>query len=242
MNLDLIASIPNKIKFMIIENDFVQTVDNSVNFTFKSIDLINIDNNDIVRKKSNNSINMEKEEKYPTYTLISLLKMLTNDMTMDNHEYKTRFLTRLDDCDNVLKSMTKHHKKLKSDLYNCIYQEKTIYDTYEFIKFFGMLLKRNIYIINGSFFKYHTMLDVHEYVIITHDDGLYTLKKICYSSEEFTKYFSGLNVRQQFTNTELQAMKIIELRKIAESLQIDIYKKNKTDLKTAILFKYSKTD
>lgn len=240
MNLDLIASIPNKIKFMIIENDFVQTVDNSVNFTFKSIDLIN-DNDNMVTKKRNSSI-MEKTVNNTTYTLISLLKMLTNDMTMDNHEYKTKFLTRLDDCDNVLKSMTKHHKKLKSEIYNCIYQEKTIYDTYEFIKFLGMLLKRNIYIINGSFFKCHTMLDINEYVIITHDNGLYTLKKICYGSEEFTKYFSGINVRQQFTNTELQAMKIIELKKIAESLQIDIYKKNKNDLKTAILFKYSKTD
>ena len=241
MNLDLIASIPNKIKFMIIENDFVQTVDNSINFTFKSIDFINdlaLSNINIIPGKKNSIIKKSDDG----HSLIVLLKMLTGDMPMTNHEYKTKFLTRLDDCDDVLKSMTKHYKKLKTEIYDCIHEEKTIYDTYEFIKFVGMLLKRNIYITNGSFFKYYTMLDVKEYVIITHENCLYTLHKSCYSSEEFTKYFDGLNVRQQLSNTELQAMKIVELRKLAESLNIDIFKKSKTDLKTDILFKYSKTD
>lgn len=231
MNYELLTCLNDNIKHSIEENHFVQGHAIPKHVFIKNKNLIT-EIFTIISKKNSHKHDTDSSNILSTKTKFSnVLKILMDENLLCDKEFVTKCINNLDKCNNILKEICPHYKKLKEIIIKIITNEESLSNSRDTCKFFSRLLKKNICLLrNDNTYQNDMDNDNSKTIILLETQNLYTLIDII-CNEQLKTYLEKNDYNEYYTDKEINDLKILELREVLNKRRISYdLKSKKSDL------------
>ena len=231
MNYELLTCLNDKIKHSIQENHFVQGHAITKHVFIKNKNLFK-ELFTIISKQNSCKHDTDSSNILSTKTKFSkVLKMLMDENLLSDKEFVTKCINNLDKCNNILKEICPHYKKLKEIIIKIITNEESLSNSRDTCKFFCRLLKKNICLLrNDNTYENIRNNDNSKTIILLETLNLYTLIDIT-CNEQLKMYLEKNDYNIYYTEREINDLKILDLKEVLNKRRIPFdLKSKKSDL------------